>query len=160
MLPVTDAAVASAYAEAVVVVIRHGRTSRTQVANAASTLENVDARVVGSVLNMKKSSRGERRRYGHHGYYFGQSGYGPPRTAKRPAPKVPVEQPSPEQVNGRTTVQAGPVGESEDTIAVVPKSGKDGRATGHPEVVDPEVVDALIPSERVVRRPARRRRHR
>ena len=94
VLPVTDAAVASAYAEAVVVVIRHGRTTRAQVANAASTLENVDARVIGSVLNMKKSSRGERRRYGHHGYYFGQSGYGPPRTAKRPAPKAPVKQPS------------------------------------------------------------------
>ena len=79
----TDAAVASAYAEAVVVVVQHGRTSRAQVANAAATLENVDARVVGSVLNMKKSSRSERRRYGHHGYYFGQSGYGPPRGANR-----------------------------------------------------------------------------
>ena len=41
VLPVTDAAVASAYAEAVVVVIRHGRTTRTQVANAASTLEKL-----------------------------------------------------------------------------------------------------------------------
>ena len=74
VLPVTDAAVASAYAEAVVVVVHHGQTSRTQVANAASTLENVDARVVGSVLNMKKSTRVERRRYGHHGYYFKNSG--------------------------------------------------------------------------------------
>jgi capsular exopolysaccharide synthesis family protein len=74
VLPVTDAAVASAFAEAVVVVVHHGQTSRTQVANAAATLENVDARVVGSVLNMKRSSRVERRRYGHHGYYFKNSG--------------------------------------------------------------------------------------
>jgi capsular exopolysaccharide synthesis family protein len=85
VLPVTDAAVVSAYAEAVVVVVRHGRTSRAQVANAASTLENVDARVVGSVLNMKKSNRSERRRYGHQGYYFGQGGYGSRMPTKRSA---------------------------------------------------------------------------
>ena len=134
VLPVTDAAVASAYAEAVVFVVRHGRTSRAQVANAAATLENVDARVIGSVLNMKKSSRAERRRYGHHGYYFGQSGYGPPRTAKRPAPKAPVKQPSTAQVNGRVTVDTPPpVQDSDDTVVVMPKAGTDGRATVPPK---------------------------
>jgi len=71
VLPVTDAAIASSYAEAVVIVIRHGKTSRAQLANAAATMENVDARVVGSVLNMKRTNKAERRRYGHHGYYFG-----------------------------------------------------------------------------------------
>jgi Mrp family chromosome partitioning ATPase len=55
----------------VVIVIRHGKTSRAQLANAAATMENVDARVVGSVLNMKRTNKAERRRYGHHGYYFG-----------------------------------------------------------------------------------------
>ena len=111
VLPVTDAAVASAYAEAVVVVVRHGRTSRAQVANAAATLENVDARVVGSVLNMKRSSRAERRRYGHHGYYFGQSGYGPPRYSEpRRRPRSGSSSPA-QAVNGRATVQASPVGD-------------------------------------------------
>ncbi len=84
VLPVTDAAVAAAYAEAVVVVVRHGHTSRTLVANAATTLENVDARVVGSVLNMKKSSRTERRRYGHHGYYFSKGGTPTTQLTSRP----------------------------------------------------------------------------
>jgi capsular exopolysaccharide synthesis family protein len=69
VLPVTDAAVASTYAEAVVFVVRHGKTSRSQVANAAAALDNVDARIVGTVLNMKKTNRAERRRYGHHNYY-------------------------------------------------------------------------------------------
>ena len=84
VLPVTDAAVAAAYAEAVVVIVRHGHTSRTLVANAATTLENVDARVVGSVLNMKKSSRVERRRYGHHGYYFSKGGTPTTQLTSRP----------------------------------------------------------------------------
>lgn len=68
VLPVADAAVLSTYAEAVVFVVRHGRTSRTQVANAAAALEHVDATIVGSVLNMKKTNRREQRRYGHQSY--------------------------------------------------------------------------------------------
>lgn len=87
VLPVTDAAVASVSAEAVVMVVRHGRTSRAQVASAASTLENIDARVVGSVLNMRKTNRSERRRYGHRGY-FGTQPYGLPNERRGTAPQV------------------------------------------------------------------------
>ena len=86
VLPVTDAAVASSYAEAVVVVIKHGSTSRAQLANAAATLENVDARVIGSVLNMKRTNRSERRRYGHHGYYFGNPN--DPSSRRRPTVSI------------------------------------------------------------------------
>lgn len=68
VLPVTDAAVASAYADGVVFVVRHGRTTRAQVTNSATALDNVDARIVGSVINMKKSNRSEQRRYGRHAY--------------------------------------------------------------------------------------------
>lgn len=69
VLPVADAAVASAFADAVVFVVRHGKTSRTQVANATGALEKVGAPLVGSVLNMKRSSRAELHRYGRDHYY-------------------------------------------------------------------------------------------
>jgi capsular exopolysaccharide synthesis family protein len=127
VLPVTDAAVASAYAEAVVVVVHHGRTTRTQVANAAATLENVDARVIGSVLNMKRSSRTERRRYGHHGYYFGQGGYGPPRGGNRAPAQAGLWPGS--TVNGQATDKP-PVDGSEDTVIASPTAGNTERTAG------------------------------
>ena len=64
LLPVTDAAVVATAADAVVLVVRQGKTTRGQVARAASTLEQVDATLVGSVLNVCKTTRHERRRYG------------------------------------------------------------------------------------------------
>lgn len=69
VLPVTDAAVATGFADAVVFVVRHGKTSRTQVANAAAALEKVGATLAGSVLNMKRSTRAEQHRYGRENYY-------------------------------------------------------------------------------------------
>jgi succinoglycan biosynthesis transport protein ExoP len=69
ILPVTDAVVASSWADAVVVVIRHGRTSRAQLATAAQALVNVDAPVVGCVLNMRKTTRADRKVYGADSYY-------------------------------------------------------------------------------------------
>ena len=73
VLPVTDAVVASALAEAVLFVVRSGKTTRVQVANAARALARVDAPVVGTVLNMKKQTRSERRSYGGDGYYRAQA---------------------------------------------------------------------------------------
>lgn len=64
VLPVTDALVASSWADAVVVIIHHGRTRRAQLSAAASALRNVDARVIGSVFNKRKITRSERRAYG------------------------------------------------------------------------------------------------
>ncbi|HYP44808.1 MAG TPA: polysaccharide biosynthesis tyrosine autokinase [Propionibacteriaceae bacterium] len=69
ILPVTDAAVASSWADAVLLVIRHGHTNRAQLATASQALVNVDAPVVGCVLNMRKSSRADRRVYGPDNYY-------------------------------------------------------------------------------------------
>lgn len=69
ILPVTDAAVASSWADAVVLVIRHGHSHRTQVAAAARALHNVEGHLIGCVFNMRKSSRAERRIYGTDEYY-------------------------------------------------------------------------------------------
>lgn len=68
ILPVTDALVASSWADAVVVIIHHGRTRRAQLSAAASALRNVDARVIGSVFNKRKITRSERRAYGTREY--------------------------------------------------------------------------------------------
>jgi capsular exopolysaccharide synthesis family protein len=70
LLPVTDAAVASVLADGVVIVVRHGRTNRAQLAAAVRSLESVDARVLGCVLNMQPAKQTEGRgRYDGYGYY-------------------------------------------------------------------------------------------
>jgi capsular exopolysaccharide synthesis family protein len=51
VLPVTDAAVAAAHADGVVLVVRHGKTDRERVAMAAQGLRAVDAHIAGTVLN-------------------------------------------------------------------------------------------------------------
>ena len=69
LLPVTDAAVVSAMADGVVVVVRHGKTTRAQLATAVGSLEAVDARVLGFVLNMQPTQRSSRKGYDGYGYY-------------------------------------------------------------------------------------------
>jgi succinoglycan biosynthesis transport protein ExoP len=64
VLPVTDALVVSSRADAVLLVIRHGRTRRTQTVAAADALRHVDAPLVGLVFSMRRTRPAERRRYG------------------------------------------------------------------------------------------------
>jgi hypothetical protein len=61
--PVTDAAVVAAGADGVVVVFWNGHTKRGLLRNSLNSLEAVNARVLGCVLNMVSLSRAERRRY-------------------------------------------------------------------------------------------------
>ncbi|MFC7623347.1 polysaccharide biosynthesis tyrosine autokinase [Microlunatus sp. GCM10028923] len=68
LLPVTDAAVASALVDGVVVVVRDGHTNRTQLTATRKTLDGVGARIIGGVLNMRKSSKREQRTYGGDSY--------------------------------------------------------------------------------------------
>ena len=58
LLPVTDAAVLSAHADGVLVIVRAGRTTRQQLALAMRALHAVGARVLGTVLNMAPTDRG------------------------------------------------------------------------------------------------------
>jgi tyrosine-protein kinase len=61
VLPVTDAAVTAAVADGVILVVRHGKTRREQVADALAALTSVDARVLGTVLSMVPSTRSDRQ---------------------------------------------------------------------------------------------------
>ena len=63
LLPVTDAVVCAGLADGVLLVVRWGRTSRHEVSEAVTMLEQVHAPVLGSVLNGRRLTRSERRRY-------------------------------------------------------------------------------------------------
>lgn len=52
LLPVTDAAVLASRADGAVVVIRHGQTTKEEWRQAEGRLEQVDARMLGVVMNM------------------------------------------------------------------------------------------------------------
>jgi capsular exopolysaccharide synthesis family protein len=75
LLPVTDAALIASQVDGAVVVVRHGRTTREQLAAARERLDAVGAHTLGAVFNMvPRKGRGD---YGSgYGYGYGY-GYAP-----------------------------------------------------------------------------------
>jgi capsular exopolysaccharide synthesis family protein len=69
LLPVSDAAVLATVADGALVVCRHGETHRDQVEKAADALRQVDARILGTILNFAPTRRGG------YGYSSGGHGY-------------------------------------------------------------------------------------
>lgn len=70
LLPVTDAAVLAAEADGALLVVRHGFTTRDQVASAVTRLEAVGARLLGSIVTMSPQSKRASSGYGY-GYGYG-----------------------------------------------------------------------------------------
>ncbi|MGH9170255.1 MAG: polysaccharide biosynthesis tyrosine autokinase [Acidimicrobiales bacterium] len=68
VLPVTDAVVMSRYADGVVLVVAQNRTRRRSLAKLRRVLSQVDAPVIGSVLNGAAIKRSDSY-YGYYGYY-------------------------------------------------------------------------------------------
>jgi capsular exopolysaccharide synthesis family protein len=68
LLPVTDTLVLSARADGVLLIVKHGKTSRYDVEHAIEMLQNAKIRIVGAVLNQIPVTRG----YGYY-YYYGRS---------------------------------------------------------------------------------------
>lgn len=68
LLPVTDAAVVSVLADGVLTVVRYGKTNRAQLVAGIRSLDAVDARVLGCVLNMQPTKR-TKGGYDGYGYY-------------------------------------------------------------------------------------------
>lgn len=54
LLPVSDAAAVAARADGVVLVVQHGQTSKAQVTAAVSALRSVSARLLGTVITMRR----------------------------------------------------------------------------------------------------------
>jgi capsular exopolysaccharide synthesis family protein len=66
LLPVTDAALTAVQADGVVILVRHGKTSRSQLTAATNALRSVDARILGGVINMKRMRRSANRSYRYY----------------------------------------------------------------------------------------------
>ena len=77
LLLVNDGAILSAAADGAIVVVRHGKTTREQLDHAIESLAQVDARLLGSVLNFAPIKRGR----GKYGYGYGYGGYASEQTA-------------------------------------------------------------------------------
>jgi Mrp family chromosome partitioning ATPase len=76
LLPVTDAAVLSRICDGAVLVVRHGSTKREQVEQTVEALRAVDARILGTVLNMTPTKGPDSGAYAY--------GYGYSSRADRP----------------------------------------------------------------------------
>jgi capsular exopolysaccharide synthesis family protein len=72
LLPVTDAALLATRADGAVVVVRHGKTTRDQLAHALERLEAVDSKALGLVMNMTPAKQSQSA----YGYGYGY-GYAP-----------------------------------------------------------------------------------
>jgi receptor protein-tyrosine kinase len=86
LLPVTDASLLATRADGAILVARYGETTHDQVAAAANRIEQVNARLIGVVLNM--TPKGGAGRYGYgYGYGYGYAPEGSPNTSRRASRK-------------------------------------------------------------------------
>jgi Mrp family chromosome partitioning ATPase len=72
---VTDSAIISTIVDGTVFVVRAFKTNKHQSAHGLRALRDVDARVVGGVLNAVNLNRQEYAYYYHYQYYRGDGGY-------------------------------------------------------------------------------------
>jgi len=96
LLPVTDAAVISRYADGVLLVVRHGKTTRNQVQQSLRDLDTVDARLLGTVLNMRPTRGVDSSSYYGGAYY----------TASAVVSPVSIEGGEERSVDGQAATQA------------------------------------------------------
>ncbi len=71
LLPVTDAALLAAQADGALIVVRHSKTTRDQLAHAVERLEAVDAKAIGVVINLAPPGKAGRQTGYGYGYGYG-----------------------------------------------------------------------------------------
>jgi capsular exopolysaccharide synthesis family protein len=119
ILPVTDAALIAAQTSGAILVVRHGRTTRDQAAQARQRLDAVGAQVLGTVFNFVPQ-----RAISSYGYGYGY-GYAP--TA--PVQAAPDHPSHPEKVGN--PAHAAPVPPADpDPVAEPTPQNRNGDATG------------------------------
>ncbi|MCW2856669.1 MAG: ywqD 1 [Marmoricola sp.] len=75
LLPVSDAAIMARDVDGAILVVRHGKTTKDQLKQAALRLAQVDANLLGVMVNMTPKRGGKGSGYGYgYGYAYG---YGP-----------------------------------------------------------------------------------
>ncbi|MDP9239639.1 MAG: polysaccharide biosynthesis tyrosine autokinase [Actinomycetota bacterium] len=94
LLPVTDGAILAAKSDGALLVIRHGGTTKGQAQHAIAALRSVDARVLGTVLNMAPAKGPDAYAYGYGYGYLDQDGKRP-RLTDDPRPHSRMNTPSP-----------------------------------------------------------------
>ena len=67
LLPVSDAAILARDVDGAILVVRHGKTTKEQLRQAAGRLKAVDANLFGVTINMTP----RRRRSGYYSYSYG-----------------------------------------------------------------------------------------
>ncbi len=91
VLPVTDALVVSQWVDATILVISAGQTTRREVHRAIELLTQVDAPLVGTVLNKAPTGAGYGYGYGYGSYYGANKPLSTPRQqGENPQQKAPV----------------------------------------------------------------------
>jgi capsular exopolysaccharide synthesis family protein len=138
LLPVTDAAVLAQQTDGAVIVVRHGRTTREQLAGAQARLHAVDAKVLGAVLNRVRTTRSG---YGYgYGYGYAPDGQHPRRAEHDLAPEASqvgsrVADVLPITGKGarpRTTAEGGSAPTASQTSRAAQKAGSRDRTLRRP----------------------------
>lgn len=78
VLAVTDAVVLSRISDGVMLIAQAGKTQRDEISIAARQFRDVDARILGLIMNDMDVSK---KRYGYY-YYYSYGAYGDPKTAE------------------------------------------------------------------------------
>ena len=98
LLPVTDAAILATVVDGAILVAKYGSTTSEQVADSADALRQVNARILGTVLNFAPVRRRKKYGYGYeYGYGYGYESDQPAQQVQAPQqqPGYPPPQPPP-----------------------------------------------------------------
>lgn len=107
LLAVADGAITAAAADGALLMVRHGRTTTDQLAQALAALQQVDARLLGTVLNYAPSKRG--RDYGYaygYGYSFDSGTTERRRLGRRRGSRRSTATPTPSEQGGAVEAAA------------------------------------------------------
>jgi Mrp family chromosome partitioning ATPase len=103
VLPVSDPVAASRHVDGVLVLALHGETRQNDLKETINRLRQVDADIIGVVLNGVPVNRGRFDYYGYYGYraYTPDASSGPNGNGKPSAPTVP-QPPKPDEAARRS----------------------------------------------------------
>ena len=137
VLPVTDAAVLSTHADAILLVVSDGIDKRRDVVRSVEMLNQINAPIAGTVLN--RAPETDAHAYSHYGYEQKSS------TKSKPTDDRKYDAPAPATGNGRGVHDPTPVKNfqviDEDVLPGKGRHVKDTRAGVQPTAVPPERPD-------------------
>jgi capsular exopolysaccharide synthesis family protein len=162
LLPVTDAAVLAAETSGAVLIVKHGSTTREQLARSAEALqEGVGARILGCVINMTPKRGPDAYYYGYgYSYNYREKGKRPAGTVVQTANVLPKSSPMPGSDSGRQGVQLRPHLPGNGQVPDDTGNGYEPATavTGYGDELDPIITDIAPPPTAPGEPPERRAR--